>query len=376
METIGAVASGVAHNFNNIIGVILGYTEMEEARAQSGSRLARNLLGIRQAAERARDLIDKVLTFGRHQEPPRRSADLRSLMAETQSLLSASIPQQVRLIVGPVPEEAVVAGDPVQLQQVIMNLCNNAVQAMEGAGRVSVQTDVGKIDTPRQLSHGFLPDGSYVRIAVRDTGRGIEAAALGRLFEPFFTSRRDGNGLGLATVREIVRGHGGALDVWSRPGEGSVFTVWLPQVDGARGRGDAAASLQGNGQTVLVIDEDRAGLLRHEEIVAALGYEPVGFAEPDQALHALGAERRRFDALLIGNLMPTTRALALARTLHGMVPDLPILLTASADDLDADVLTSAGVSDVVAKPLHSAELAAVLSRRLPAEGSLVGGGLQ
>jgi signal transduction histidine kinase len=366
METIGAVASGVAHNFNNIIGVILGYTEMEEAHARPDSRLARNLDGIRHAAERARDLIDKVLTFGRRKEPPCRTADLQSLMAETQSLLSAALPQRARVVVAPVPEHAVVAGDPAQLQQVIMNLCNNAVQAMDGAGMVSLETDIATIDTPRQLTHGVVPKGRYVRIAVRDTGRGIDAAALSRLFEPFFTTRSNGNGLGLPTVREIVRSYGGALDVWSQPGTGSLFTVWLPQADATTDHSEAPSSIHGKGETVLVIDEDRTGLLHHEEIVAALGYEPVGFAEPEQVLRALRTTGRRFDALLIGNLMPTTRALALATALHAMAPDLPILLTASADDLDADALTSAGVSEVVAKPLHSAELAAALSRRLPA----------
>jgi signal transduction histidine kinase len=365
METIGAVASGVAHNFNNIIGVILGYTEMEEGHARPDSRLARNLDGIRHAAERARDVIDKVLTFGRRKEPPRRTADLLALMAETQSLLSAALPQRARIVVAPVPDHAVVAGDPAQLQQVIMNLCNNAVQAMDGAGLVSLETDVAAIDTPRQLTHGFVPKGRYVRISVRDTGRGIDAAALRRLFEPFFTTRSDGNGLGLATVREIVRSYGGALDVWSRPGAGSLFTVWLPQVDATPDHSDAPASIHGKGETVLVIDEDRAGLLHHEEIVAALGYEPVGFAEPEQVLRAIRSARQRFDALLIGNLVPATRALALATTLHEMAPDLPIVLTACADDLDADALASAGVSEVVAKPLHSAELAAALSRRLP-----------
>jgi CheY-like chemotaxis protein len=246
-----------------------------------------------------------------------------------------------------------------------MNLCNNAVQATDGPCTVGVDTDVQVIGETRHLTHGHITPGRYVRIAVRDAGRGIEPAALGRLFEPFFTTRDDGNGLGLATVREIVRSHGGAIDVRSRLGEGSVFEVWLPQAAGPCPHLAATTSMQGSGETVLVVDENRSDLLRHEEIVAALGYEPVGFGDPDQVLRALRTTRRPFDVLLIGDLRPAVRALAFAAELHGVAPDLPILLTASADDADAQALASAGVSEVVGRPLQSAELAAALSRWLP-----------
>jgi signal transduction histidine kinase len=365
METIGAVASGVAHNFNNIIGVILGYTEMEELHAQPDGRLAYNLQGIRHAAERARDLIDQILTFGRRKEPSRKNVSLQLLVAETESLLSVSLPPRAHLVVGSIPDDAVVSGDPVQLQQMTINLCNNAVQATDGPCVISVDTDVVTLAEPRFVLQGSIPPGHYVRIAVRDAGRGIKAAELGRLFEPFFTTRQDGNGLGLATVREIVRSHGGAIDVRSRLGEGSVFEVWIPQLLGRYIDADGIKSMHGNGETVLVVDEDHAGLLRNEEIVAALGYEPVGFAAPDQVLRTLGTTQRRFDALLIGNLRPTARALAFATQLHDVAPEMPILLTASADDADAQALVSAGVSEVVGEPLLSAELAAALSRWLP-----------
>jgi signal transduction histidine kinase/CheY-like chemotaxis protein len=365
METIGALTSGVAHNFNNIIGAILGYTEMEESHAVPDSRLERNLEGIRHAAERARDLIDQILNFGRRKNMPHRPIALQSLMAETQSLLRASFPPDARLEIGTIPEAAIVSGDPVQLQQVIMNLCNNAVQAMDGSCAVEVTTEDHRISEIRQLSHGHLAPGNYVRIAVRDTGRGMDAEALDRLFEPFFTTRKGGNGLGLATVREIVRDHGGAIDVRSRLGEGSLFEVWLPQIVGPGKIAHEAATMQGSGETILVIDDDRARLLHDEEIVAALGYEPIGFAEPDQALSACRLAPQRFDAALISHLIPTARALGVAAKLRGAAPDLPILLAASAGELGAEVLASAGVSEVVSKPLVSAELAAALSRWLP-----------
>jgi signal transduction histidine kinase len=365
METIGAMASGVAHNFNNIIGAILGYTEMEESYAVADRRLARSLQGIRHASERGQDLIDQILTFGRRKDLPHRTVTLQSLMTETRLLLSASLPPQAHLAVGPIPRDAVVSGDPVQLQQVIINLCNNAMQATDGPSTIEVATEIYTITEHQQFSHGYLVPGRYVRIAVRDTGRGMDAAALERLFEPFFTTRLNGNGLGLATVREIVRSHRGAINVSSRPGSGSLFEVWLAQVARPSTTSAQTASLQGKGETVLVIDDDRARLLRDEEIVAALGYEPVGFAEPDQALRACRTTPQRFDALLIGRLMPMARALALSSELHKVIPGIPILIAGSVDEPGADVLASAGVSEVISMPLISTELAAALSRWVP-----------
>jgi signal transduction histidine kinase len=371
METVGALTSGVAHNFNNIIGAILGHTEMQEEEVVAGSRMARHVQGIRLGAERARDLVEQILTFGRRRASSRSKVNLQSLMAETASLLAASL-RDPRLIFGEVPDAAIVYGEAVQLQQVIINLCNNAVQATEGAGNVVVTTAVDEIAEKRRLSHGQLPPGPYVRIAVRDAGRGIDAATQARLFEPFFTTRLAGNGLGLATVREIVASHHGAIDVSTQVGEGTVFAVWLPQATEASAMARGSAPVRGNGQTVLIVDDDTDRLLRDEEIIAALGYEPIGYSDPAQALAAYGTSPARFDAALIGHLLPVARGVIFARTLHGLAPRLPILLSAAADEVEAEVLAAAGIRELVSRPLVSAELAAALSRCLsaPAHASM------
>ena len=362
METVGALTSGVAHNFNNIIGAILGHTEMQEEEVVAGSRMARHVQGIRQGAERARDLVDQILTFGRRGSSPRVQVFLWSLMAETEALLSASL-HDARLIFEEVPKAAIVFGEAVQLQQVIINLCNNAVQATEGVSLVVVTTTLDEITQQRGLSHGLLTPGRYVRIGVRDAGRGMDAGTLERLFEPFFTTRLEGHGLGLATVREIVTSHAGAIDVTTRPGKGTLFDVWLPLAkSGSPATAGKVAPLRGNGETVLIINEDAARLLRDEEIVAALGYEPIGFSDPAQALANGRTTPGRFDAALIGYLTPVARAVALARALRDVAPRLPILLCASPDELGADVLAAAGVRALVGKPLISAELAMALSR--------------
>jgi len=255
METVGALASGVAHNFNNIVGAILGHAEIAEAQLTSDSPSARNLEEIRRAGERARDLVDQMLAFGRRRDVRRQPVNIKGLVAETSSLLHVSLPSRIELAIGEVPDSAVISGQPAQLQQVLLNLCNNAAQSIDGAGRIEIETEVHRITTPQSLSHDDLPPGRHLRILVSDTGRGIEETTLEHLFEPFFTTRLAGTGLGLATVREIVREHGGAINVWSLPGVGSRFEVWLPCITAAASvpRDEVPTFRLGRGETVMVV---------------------------------------------------------------------------------------------------------------------------
>lgn len=365
METVGALASGIAHNFNNIIDAILGYAEMTEAQVAPDSRPARNLWAIRRAGERARDLVNQILTFGRRHDVRRRPVNVQDLIAEAASLLRASLPKEIELTINDASESAVLFCDQTQLQQVILNLCNNAAQAMDGTGRIDVDVELHEIALELPLTHGDLVPGRYVRIAVTDAGRGMDKATLHRIFEAFFTTRLAGNGLGLPTVQEIVREHGGTMNVRSTAGAGSCFEVWLPCISGAASRsGQQLPTLPlGRGETVLVVEDEREQLLREEEILAALGYEPVGFPHADDALAACKDAPDRFDMLVVGHLVPTTSTLEVAAALHEIVPGLPILLaTASADDISTDLLVAAGISDVVQWPIVTHEIAAALER--------------
>lgn len=373
METVGALASGIAHNFNNIVGAILGYTEMAEAQVGPEGKAARNLREIRRAGERARDLIGQILAYGRRRAAPRRPVDMHALVAEAASLLRASLPPTVTLTVDQSDGTAMVAGEAAQIQQVILNLCNNAAQAMDGTGRVGIETELHDVVQGQELSHGSLLPGRYVRIAVSDSGRGIDAETLDHIFEPFFTMREHGNGLGLATVREIVQEHGGAIDVWSQPGEGSRFAVWLPCiVEAAPQQAAVAASMLGRGEAVLLVDDDRKLMLRDEEMLAALGYEPIGFTSGADALAACRASPERFDVLIVSHSQSAQDALDLAAALHEAAPRLPILLAMpSTENIDADALAAAGVFEVVRRPLSSTNAAPVLRNARSRERELV-----
>lgn len=363
LETIGALASGIAHNFNNIVGAILGYTEMASENGASPGTLQE----IRRAGERARELIDQILSFAGRRDVRRNPVDMRTVVAEATSLLRASLPATVELDVHDTAAVAVISGVHTQLLQVVLNLCNNAAQAMNHDGRVALDIVSKAVETARPLSHGTLPPGRYVLIAVGDHGIGIDGATLERIFEPFFTTRISGNGLGLATVREIVREHGGAMHVESMPGQGSRFEVWLPCIDTSvpiPGREPAHYAF-GNGETALVLEAVTDRLMQDEELLAAVGYEPVGFSRFEDAQAAYLEAPERFDAVLIGHVWPPEDALAFAAVLRRASAGLPILLAISANDgLRATALEAAGISEVVSWPIKAAEIAAALHEHL------------
>jgi signal transduction histidine kinase len=366
METIGAFASGIAHNFNNIVGAILGHTEMADAQISSGSWPARNLAEIRHAGERARELVGQILTFGNRGDRRRERVDVKALVAETKSLLAASLPSHVGLTVGETSEVTIVSAEPAQLQQVILNVCNNAAQAMDEPGIIEIQIEAREIIRVLRVGRSELGPGRFIVISISDPGRGMDEATLERIFEPFFTTRVEGNGLGLATVREIVQEHEGAVGVHSAIGAGTRFDIWLPSASSTESmpvQNAPGKAVRGVGETVLVLETDRQRLLRHEEVLAALGYEPVGFVAPAEAAEACNATRARFDAALICHQPGTSSALDFAAVLHRIAPTLPIILaTPAARDLGAPMLAASGIFGVVRHPPTSAELSRVLSR--------------
>jgi len=365
LDTIGAFASGIAHNFNNIVGAILGYTEMAHAQLEMNRPPTAHLLEIRRAGERARDLVEQILKFGRQTSSDQEEISLSNLLGETSSLLGASLPSGIILSVDDGEGDVIVQGQPEQLQQVVLNVCSNAAQAIDGAGSVSIRLRRQTIEAPLQLDHGIVAPGSYAVISVTDTGRGMDEATREQIFEPFFTTRRNGNGLGLATVHEIVLNHGGAVSVSSAPNAGSRFDIWLPCLDRPVPPSPAAAQKgpYAAGETILLFDVDRERLLRYEEIIAALGFEPVGFVRASDAIEALRAAPDRFDAAVLCHQHGVTESLDVARELSRAAPFIPIVLaTASAGDLGVPVLAMVGVWEVVRLPLRSGEISGVLAR--------------
>jgi CheY-like chemotaxis protein len=278
----------------------------------------------------------------------------------------------VELTIDDVPIDLAVSGEPAQLQQVILNLCTNAAQAMPRSGSIRIAAEQKEVAAVLPMSHGELVPGRYVCLAVIDSGHGFDESVARRLFEPFFTTRSAGTGLGLATVHEIVRDHDGAMNVQSKPEHGSRFEAWLPAVtaDSTAVVGPAVLPL-GRGETVLVVESEREKLLYNEEMLAALGYEPVGFERLADAIAACRSAPDRFDIILVSHASQTLFGLDLTHALHEVAPRQPILLAASSTiDVGVDALAEAGISELLHRPLVSTELAAALARCLRSPGTL------
>jgi len=371
LEAIGTLTGGIAHNFNNILGAILGYSEMALGKLAADSRPWRYVSEVRQAGLRAKGVVDQMLAFSRRVERVRAAVRMGDVVDEAVQLLRASLPATVPIRVRAEATDAAVRGDATQLQQVVMNLCTNAAHAMDHRGTIDVGLDTVEVAQERPLSHGTLAAGRYVRLTVADTGYGMNPATQEHIFEPFFTTRPPsaGTGLGLATVHGIVADHGGAIDVRSRPGAGSRFRAYFAAMKAGAAETEEAAvpTPYGHGETVLLVEDDRPLMLLGEEMLAALGYEPIGFASSAQALAAFRDDPARFDLLLTDEIMPEISGTDLAAAAHRIRPEMPIILvTGHGGPAGAERLQAAGIRELLRKPLLSADLARALARHLPA----------
>jgi CheY-like chemotaxis protein/two-component sensor histidine kinase len=342
---------------------------MAREAAEPGSRQARQLDQVVQAGLRGRQQVARILAFSRGQARAQQPFALGTLVAEVLDHLDGARPAGVhvqRELQGP---PVVVAGDPTALYEAVMNLCTNAIQAMGPTGVLRVAVRVAQNEAPRTLYDQELPAGRHACITVTDNGPGMTPDVLARLFEPFFTTKgRGGTGLGLAVVHGVVTDMGGAIDVRSAPGEGTVFALYLPLSTAApvATPGLSQATLpSGEGQCVLVVDDEPTLVELGEELLASLGYEPVGTSDPQAALQAFTQDPGRFDLLLTDENMPGLSGTQLAQAVRAIRPDLPVLLVSGhgGPAFDARV-QAAGIGQVLGKPLTRDELARALQRCL------------
>jgi signal transduction histidine kinase/CheY-like chemotaxis protein len=368
LEALGTLAGGIAHDFNNILGAVLGYGELAIQHSAAGSPLRRYLDNIVVAANRARELVARILAFSRPGVGSMRAVSLQPIIAEVRSLTCASLPPGVGVELDMPAAPLVAAGDPAQLHQMLANLVTNAVQAVADGGRVAVRAAPSEIREPRSCTVGRLQAGRYARIDISDSGPGMSADQLERIFEPFFTTKPvgAGTGLGLALVHGIVLDHGAALEVDSRPGGGTVFSLYLPLTEGEpAAEPPPLVTPPGHGETILIVDDEESLVHLAEEVLASLGYEPVGCVGAPQALRVFGAAPQRFDAVVTDALMPDMSGTELLLELRRLRPGLPAVLVSGyrGPDLLA-AAQAAGAHAVLTKPLTGADLAQCLAEVL------------
>ena len=330
MDAIGQLAGGIAHDFNNLLTIVNGYADLLLARSKPGVEGYEDLAEIRKAGERAATLTRQLLAFSRQRELDPKVIDLNSVVSDMDKLLRRLIGEQIELVVAPSPVLGSVRTDAGQIEQVIMNLAVNARDAMGGGGTLTIETANVEVDVGFTRGHVGVTPGPYVVLAVTDTGCGMGQETLPRIFEPFFTTKEPGRGtgLGLATVFGIVKQSGGHIYVYSEPGRGSTFKIYLPRVDSPpspRLAGASAGAGPARGETVLVVeDEDQVRRLTCI-VLGRAGYMVLEAASPEQALAIAGDQPARIDLLVTDVIMPGMVGPALVRQIAQRRPGLKTL---------------------------------------------------
>jgi PAS domain S-box-containing protein len=369
LEAIGTLAGGIAHDFNNILSAILGYGEMAQKGAGDGTPTRRHIDAAMSAGMRAKSLVERILAFSRGGVTDKVPVHVVSAVDEAIAGIQAQLPPDVRLERKVSNADVGVLGDATQVHQVVMNLCANAVHAMRSTGGVlSVTVDELQLEAPRMVATSTLPAGHYVRLAVSDTGSGIAPHVLERIFDPFFTTKEVGvgTGLGLSLVHRIVADLGGGIAVESRVGHGTTFTVYVPwhRYVAAPPPEDERV-VQGDGEAVLLVDDEESLVRLGEEMLAELGYEPVGFASSVAALAAFREDPDRFAAVLTDESMPDMSGIELTAEIRRVRPTLPIVLMSGfINPQIAARANDAGIVSVLTKPLVSRDIARSLAAAL------------
>ena len=325
MESIGRLAGGVAHDFNNMLGVILGNSELGLAEIDSAHPVHNNLMEIRLAADRSANLVGQLLAFARKQTIVPRVLDLNEAVGSMLKMVRRLIGENIRLSWRPGGTVWPVRMDPGQVDQILANLCVNSRDAIAGVGSISIETYNASIDENYCRQHADASPGHYVVLSVEDDGAGMEKKTLDKLFEPFFTTKEvgKGTGLGLSTVYGIVRQNGGFIEVGSVPGEGAAFRIHLPRTDAAEKReqpGEQSTGHLKGTETILLVEDEKSILELGKRILERCGYKVLAAGEPEEAINLANSHSGRIDLLITDIIMPTMNGKDLAEKLSEFVP--------------------------------------------------------
>lgn len=370
MEAIGTLAGGIAHDFNNILGGILGFTDMALLQSDPDSKVHDSLLHIRKGGKRAADLVQQILTFSRQSSADKKPIALRPLIKESVQLLRASLPSTITIHQDLQAENAMVLADATQLQQIIINLCTNAYQAMrDKGGAITLRLD----ELPCSQLGRTLPFTAEqcIRLVIEDTGSGMEPAVMERIFDPFFTTKEPGKGtgMGLSVVHGIVQDIGGDISVESAPGRGAVFTVLLPAVAALEEEEKSMQTLLPMGtEHILVVDDEEDILSTSRMMLAHLGYAVTVSKEPLAVLEDIKSGNLDCDLVITDQTMPQLTGMELSRELHSQQPDLPVILcTGFSEKVNEENIRKVGAVGLLMKPVELRDLAILIRQVLDAK---------
>jgi CheY-like chemotaxis protein len=368
MESIGLLAGGIAHDFNNILGGILGYTSFVKAQVPLEDRIYPHLETIERSALRAAELTSQLLGFARGGKYVVGPLRINELVRETAELLRGTIEATVVMETGLDPSSPVIEADASQMQQVLMNLCVNARDAMPGGGELKITTT--RLDTPDAFLRS-IPEGKggpFVRIDIADTGIGIDRAIRGKIFDPFFTTKEKGKGtgLGLATVYGIVKNHNGFVNVESEMGAGTTFSVYIPAVDKRPAQVQEIASRPPGGkETVLVVDDEETIRELVKDILEEIGYSVLTAGNGFEAVEIYRERIGKIGLVILDMTMPGMGGRETFEKLRELNPRVrAILSTGYSEDERARQMLAMGVKAFVQKPYRIDDLASTVRRIL------------
>ena len=372
MDALGLLAGGVAHDFNNLLAAISTNVSMALTALGPEHPEYAGLRDAEDAAQHGAELTRRLLTFSRKGESTPQAINLNSCVDETVRLLGRTIDPKIGLESDAAPVLWPIRADPGQMSQVLMNLCVNARDAMPEGGRLTIETRNVTLDQAYCRTNASARAGQFVRLAVSDTGCGMHADTQARIFEPFFSTKEAGRGtgLGLSVVFGVVKQHHGWINVYSEPGHGTTFTIYLPRLlDGAIEEQPPApeAAVRGGSEVILLVDDDPAVRNVGRRVLAQFGYTVLEAADGDEALAVFARERRRIAAVLLDLTMPRKSGRETLVELIRMNPKLPVLLTSGyAADVAAGGLLASGARGFVAKPYRPRDLARAVREALDA----------
>ncbi len=369
MEAVGTLAGGIAHDFNNILGIIFGYSEMTQLEMPKGTRADSYIENVIEAATRARELVQQILAFSRQSDRQLRPLSLRPIIKEGLKLLRAALPATIQIRQHIEPGDDTILGDPTQIHQVLMNLCTNAGQAMGAEGGIlEVNLSVVHFEREDTQRPRALEPGRYVQLTVRDTGPGMTPAVMERIWEPYFTTKKqgEGTGLGLSVVHGVITQYGGAVTVDSRPGAGVTFRVFFPKLEGEElpVRKEERPLPRGS-ETILLVDDEPLLLDAALRGLEYLGYKVISCTNGTEALETFREKPERFDLVITDQTMPLMTGTALAKNILAIRDEMPIILSTGFNKgYTHEKMRSLGIREILSKPLALSHMAVTVRRVL------------
>jgi PAS domain S-box-containing protein len=368
IEALGTLTGGIAHDFNNILFAMIGFAQLAGDKLKEGSQVKRHLDRVLDAGLRGRELVRQMLLFSRKAPHEKKPLRLSSIIKETMKILRPSIPATIDIRVRIKHESGMILADPVQMEQVLMNLATNAAYAMrEKGGILEVELDDFSVSSTSADPHGMRP-GPYMLLRVRDSGEGMTEDVLAKIYDPFFTTkeRGEGTGLGLSVAHGIVKECEGYITAESRAGEGTTFSLCFPKIpEEARDEENAAEAIPTGHEKILFVDDEEALVEMGHETLTGLGYHVESRTSSREALSLLRLDPSRFDLLITDHTMRDMTGIELAREVLAVRPDMKVILcTGFSHTVSEESAQAAGIKAFAMKPLTKREIARTIRKVL------------